>query len=51
MLAKKIINSLGITTVLKLIYWLYLEMDARTMAEMPQVKHQARMKADKYNPF
>ncbi len=51
MLAKKILNKLSIFQVLKFIYWLWLELDARTMAEMPQVKYYARKKADKYRPF
>ena len=47
---KRILNSIGIVLVLRSVYWLYLEFELRTMAEMPQVKHQSRIKANKFRP-
>jgi len=51
LIMKGILNNIALTHVIKVIYWCYLEIEARTMAEMPHVKMQARIKADKHYPF
>ena len=35
----------------ELIYWLWLELEANTCAEMPQVKEYKRQLAKKHKPF
>ena len=51
MLAKKIINSIGLVVAFKVLYGLWLYIDAETCAEMPHVSKAKRDKADNYNPF
>lgn len=45
-------NNIGFIFGLRYLYWLLLKLDADTCAEMPQVKHYKRLKAERfYNKF
>ncbi len=37
--------------ILNFFAWLWLVVDEKTCAELPQVKHQKKKKAEKYKPF
>jgi hypothetical protein len=51
MMMKKILDNIGVVVLGRIVYWLYLEWDAKTAAEMPSVMHAKRMKAKKYSPL